>query len=85
MNELYDDGRTRGIDGPADVDAAEGGGQEDDRIGPRACGQDRGGIGYRPCSRFQDAGPTRFGLGSTPTFSALPQKIHQENSNYVTR
>lgn len=22
MNEFYDDGRTRGIDGPADVDAA---------------------------------------------------------------
>lgn len=40
--------------------AAGGGGQEDDRIGPRACGQDRGGIGYQPCSRFQDAGPTRF-------------------------
>lgn len=40
--------------------AAGGGGQEDDRIGSRACGQDRGGIGYQPCSRFQDAGPTRF-------------------------
>lgn len=52
--------------------AAGGGGQEDDRIGPRACGQDRGGIGYQPCSRFQDAGPTCFGSGSTPTFSTLP-------------
>lgn len=25
-----------------------------------------------PGSRFQDAGPTRFGSGSTPTFSTLP-------------
>lgn len=40
--------------------AAGGGGQEDDRIGPRACGQDRDGIGYQLCSRFQDDGPARF-------------------------
>lgn len=32
--------------------AAAGRGQKDNRIGPRACGQDRGGIGYQPCSRF---------------------------------
>lgn len=55
--------------------AAGSGGQEDDRIGPRAYGQDRGGIGYQPCSRFQDAGPTRFGSGSTPTLSTLPLTI----------
>ena len=54
------------------LDAAGGRGQEDDRIGSRACGQDRGGIGYQPCSRFQDAEPTRFGSGATPTFSTLP-------------
>ena len=50
------------------------GGKEDDRISPRACGQDRGGIGHQPCSRFQDAGPTRFGSDSTPTYSTLPNK-----------
>ncbi|MGO5290026.1 hypothetical protein, partial [Collinsella sp. LCP21S3_C7] len=38
-----------------------------------ACGQGRGGIGYQPYSRFWDAGPTRFGSGTTPTFSTLPQ------------
>ncbi|WP_216595107.1 hypothetical protein, partial [Collinsella aerofaciens] len=32
----------------------------------------RGGIGYQPYSRFQDAGPTHFGSGATPTFSTLP-------------
>lgn len=32
--------------------AAGGGGQKDNRIGHRACGQDRGGIGYQPCFRF---------------------------------
>ncbi|MGO5254659.1 MULTISPECIES: HAD family hydrolase, partial [unclassified Collinsella] len=37
-----------------------------------ACGQGRGGIGYQPYSRFWDAGPTRFGSGTTPTFSTLP-------------
>ena len=54
--------------------AAGGGDQEDDRIRHRACGQDRGGIGYQPCSGFPDAGPTRFGSGATPTFSTLPSK-----------
>lgn len=34
--------------------------------------QGRGGIGYQPYSRSQDAGPTRFGSGATPTFSTLP-------------
>lgn len=34
--------------------------------------QNRGAIGYQQCSRFQDVGPTRFGSGSTPTFSTLP-------------
>lgn len=52
--------------------AAGSGGQEDNRIGPRACGQDRGDIGYQPYSRFQDDGPTRFGSCATPTFSTLP-------------
>ena len=32
--------------------AAAGRDQKDNRIGPRACEQDRGGIGYQPCSRF---------------------------------
>ena len=63
--------------------AAGGGGQEDDRIGPRACGQDRGGIGYQPCSRFQDAGPTRFGSGATTTFSTLPTDIPNMDSLFV--
>ncbi|MGN9275497.1 hypothetical protein, partial [Collinsella sp. HCP3S3_E5] len=40
-----------------------------------ACGQGRGGIGYQPYSRFWDAGPTRFGSGTTPTFSTLPFKF----------
>lgn len=31
-----------------------------------------GGIGHQPYSRFLDARPTRFGSGSTPTFSTLP-------------
>lgn len=52
--------------------AAGSRGQEDDRIRPRACGQDRDGIGYQLCSRFLDAGPTRFGSDATPTFSTLP-------------
>ena len=72
MNELYDEGRTRGIDGPVDWARLEAGGQEDARVRPRACGQGRDGIGYQPCSRFQDAGPPRFGSGFTPTFSTLP-------------
>lgn len=32
--------------------AAGGGGQEDNRIGPRAYGQDRGDIRFQPCSKF---------------------------------
>ena len=51
--------------------AAGGGGKKDNRIGPRACEQDRGDIGYQPCSRFQAAGPARFELGATPTFPTL--------------
>lgn len=52
--------------------AAGSGGQEDNRIGPQACGQDRDDIGYQPYSRFQDDGPARFGSCATPTFSTLP-------------
>ena len=33
--------------------------------GLELAGQDRGGIGYQPYSRFLDAGPTRFGSGAT--------------------
>lgn len=52
--------------------AAGCGSQEDNRIGPRACGQNRDGTGYQPCSRLQNAGPTRFKSSATPTFSTLP-------------
>lgn len=59
MGELFDEGPTRGIDGTVDWRGWRRR-PEDDRIGHRACGQDRGGIGYQSCSRFQDAGPTCF-------------------------
>lgn len=52
--------------------AAGNGSQEDNRIGPQACGQDRDDIGYQPYSRFQDDGPTHFGSSATPSFSTLP-------------
>lgn len=55
--------------------AAGGGGKKDNRIGPRACEQDRGDIGYQPCSRFQAAGPARFELGATPTFPTLSSTL----------
>lgn len=55
--------------------ACRSGGQEDDRVRSRACGQGRDGIGYQPYSRFWDAGPTRFGSGATPTFSTLPERL----------
>ena len=70
MNELYDDGRTRGIDGPVEWARLEAG-PERARVRPRACGQDRDGIEYQLYSRFQHYRPTRFGSCTTLTFSTL--------------
>lgn len=33
-------------------------------------------MGYQPYFRLWDAGPTRFGSGATPTFSALPATVN---------
>ena len=70
MNELYDDSRTLGIEGPVEWARLETG-PERALVRSRACGQDQGGIEYKLYSRFQHDGPTRFGSCNTPTFSTL--------------
>lgn len=72
MSELYDEGRTRGIDGMVDWARLDAEARKIIESGPRACGQNRDGTGYQPCSRLQNAGPTRFKSSATPTFSTLP-------------
>ena len=68
MRELYDEGRTRGLDGTVDWSRLEAEARKMIESGLKLADRIGGGIGYQPYSRFLDAGPTRFGSGRYTNF-----------------